>query len=383
MNTSKYIRIENRRIVVTNKFFAIAMGLGLVLYAVHNRLQPGLEFVFLPHVGFLFVAMSVILIITRKDYKMDFGPKWVWIPMAVIVGSALLRIALAPTMDSVAGAGFAMMMFGVYLVARELGKDIFKVFLPFLIIEAGSVIVMGIYYKGIHVGGIMTSPPMTDVGANYDIAVGFIVFAFVVSRFKYQWLLVPLVLVALFFTGAPEAIFVVGVMGIVLIWRRDWNRKLWLTIGAVILVAGLWVGLGYGKDLYSYTTDKLQQAWVGDIDDALTGRIYVIQEAMSDIQPLGHGYEPGVAEPDTVHNVPLIIVDQLGIPAAIAFLIATGYCLVRTRWKYAWFAVLSLCVFDHFIWTQIAPFWWALAGVSTVAVIDNDYIYKQPLVNIG
>ena len=71
MNLSRYIRIEGKRIVVTNKFFAIAMGLGLVLYAVHNRLQPGLEYVFLPHIGFLLVAMSVILIMTRQCIYTD------------------------------------------------------------------------------------------------------------------------------------------------------------------------------------------------------------------------------------------------------------------------------------------------------------------------
>jgi len=53
-----------------------------------------------------------------------------------------------------------------------------------------------------------------------------------------------------------------------------------------------------------------------------------------------------------------------------------GYCAVRTRWKYAFVAVLALSVWDHFIWTQFAPLWWALVGVATVSEVKSDLIFK-------
>ena len=65
-----------------------------------------------------------------------------------------------------------------------------------------------------------------------------------------------------------------------------------------------------------------------------------------------------------------------GILAAIAWLWVSVWCLVKTRWKYAWLAILSLSVFDHFIWTQLAPVWWMVVGAST-ASSEPDLIFRM------
>lgn len=368
---------QTKKLIFSNRLLAYILGFGLVLYAVHNRLQPGVEQgLFIPHIGIAIIIFCLMLVVTKKHWRPNLGPKWVWIPMLVIVASGFLRLIVDFSLETFTGGLFLLVMFSVYLMARELGKDILYAFIPFLIIECVSVIVMGFMYQGVHVGGIITSPPMADVGANYDIAIGFITFGFVVSRVKWQWLLVPLCLVAMIMTGSPEGLFIIALMGAYLLWRRDWNRRLWITLAALVLIGSLWVGLGPGKELYAYTTDKIEQASIGEINEALTGRLHVIEAAMSDIQPLGHGYEPGVAESDTVHNVPLVIVDQLGIVAAIAYMVAVVYLFIKTRWKYAWLAIIGLGIWDHFVWTQLAPYWFVLAGVSTSAKMGKDFIYK-------
>ena len=38
--------------------------------------------------------------------------------------------------------------------------------------------------------------------------------------------------------------------------------------------------------------------------------------------------------------------------------------------------VLSLSVFDHFMWTQLAPWWWAIIGVSAAGSIESDLMFK-------
>ena len=88
-------------------------------------------------------------------------------------------------------------------------------------------------------------------------------------------------------------------------------------------------------------------------------------------------YEFSHPDIEPVHNVPLVIVDQIGPLAGFAWLFITIFCLVKTKWKYAWSAVLVLSVFDHYIWTQFAPYWWALVGISTTVAIKNDYIFKE------
>jgi hypothetical protein len=43
--------------------------------------------------------------------------------------------------------------------------------------------------------------------------------------------------------------------------------------------------------------------------------------------------------------------------------------------KYAWIALLSLCVFDHYIWTQAGIWFYLLIGVSTSSDIKTDKIF--------
>jgi hypothetical protein len=104
----------------------------------------------------------------------------------------------------------------------------------------------------------------------------------------------------------------------------------------------------------------------------IVDRWRVIREAMSDIKPLGEGLELTHYTRTTAHHVPLILVQQLGWPgiaAALCWLWVSLYCLVKTRlryMKYVWLAILALSVWDHSVWTQFAPLWWAVVGVSVV-----------------
>ncbi len=97
-------------------------------------------------------------------------------------------------------------------------------------------------------------------------------------------------------------------------------------------------------------------------------RLAVIKRAMTNIKPFGDGYSVTIFNRTTVHNVPLIIVQQLGYPgvaAGIAWVLVaiTGLWKAK-RWRMLWVAVLAMSVFDHFVWAQFAPWWWLMAGVS-------------------
>jgi hypothetical protein len=113
------------------------------------------------------------------------------------------------------------------------------------------------------------------------------------------------------------------------------------------------------------------------LNGVTTSRWVVAKKALSDIQILGHGYKPGLAEPFTVHNVPLVIVDQIGPLAGLAWLVVSLWCLIKTKWKYAWIAVIAMGVWDHYVWTQFAPYFWVLVGVSTTSKITSDRIFRE------
>ena len=108
-----------------------------------------------------------------------------------------------------------------------------------------------------------------------------------------------------------------------------------------------------------------------------TGRWSVMLDSLHHITFLGHGFSTSTIGGGIIHNVPLIIMYQVGPLAAAAWLFVTVFCLVKTKWKYAWVAIMAASVFDHYLWTQFAPWWWSLAGVSTASTIDNDLIFKK------
>jgi len=97
---------------------------------------------------------------------------------------------------------------------------------------------------------------------------------------------------------------------------------------------------------------------------------------------LGDGYNLTAYTVHTVHQVPIVIVQQLGWPgvvASLAWLWVVVWCLVKTRWKYAFTLILALSVFDHYVWSQLAPLFPALIGASTAANnIETDLIFRNP-----
>lgn len=381
-----------------NKIWAWIIGFGLVLFAVHNPNQPLLYYAFLPIVGLVFSFIAIIIVLMDNVKNLDLGSRWLYVPLLVIVASmSISGFVNGETIgDKFAPFVFGIYLFGVYLVARILKEDMFTPFAWAMVVGAISCLVYGVLIPGIKTGGWI-SP------TNYDMATGFLVFGAVVGVWKHRWWLSGIALIGLFCTGAPEAVFVCFVLAVMILVRRDWGKRLLLPAGCLILVMGIWVGMDWGQRLYSYTlaTADVGKIWTeqaeamaeagGNIEwdgetnptyspyaggSPVIGRWIVIKAAMSNIKPFGYGYTVTEFTNLTVHNVPLVVVDQVGITAGIAWLFVTIFCFVKTRWKYAWMAVMALCVFDHFMWTQVAPWWWALAGVSTASVAKSDLVYK-------
>lgn len=383
------ISLQGWLINARQHIWAFVLGTGLAFSALHWAGQPLIDYIILPQLGLIIVAVCPVFYFMKHPRKLDLGPKYIWIPMLVIVASIAARLIIDFSVYALAGAFYGVIMFGVYLLSRQLGRAIFLAFIPFVVIVAISCIVDGLRNPGVVTGGIIT---------NYCASAGFMIFGTIVNKFKWQWVMATLVLVALFFGGALEALFAVGVLSIIVLARRDWGRKTLLPIGLLVVAVTLWGSLGHFAPLWGkYNIDVLFGMARGEIaltDDtvnkATTGRWVNIANRMSNIQPLGRGfwvtmprteaategyYEFSGLDEEPVHNVPLVIVDQIGPVAGLAWLFIVIFCLVKTKWKYAWSAVLILSVFDHFIWTQFAPYWWVLAGVSTSVAIKNDHIF--------
>lgn len=380
----------------TEKQIAIIIGLGLCLFPVHNKsltFSSGEEtFFFLPWLGFGLMLIGLICLFDNKyeEFKKNLGPKKIWIPLFIIVLSAFARLAVDFSADTFAGAALIAGFFALYVAARKLGVRILWAFLPFVLVEAVSCIIQGVFDHGYRAGGILTSFRDSEHTANYDIATCWLILgACLILGFNKGlklWFLL-LIAAALFFVGAEEALIGVACLGIAAIIRKDISKKVVYIALLVIFLAGAGLTFGATQDIYAETHNKLealvsskdqnpeynpQTKW----DEATTGRVGVYKEAIREMEPLGHGYTPTDFTTRTPHNGFIIIFDQIGIIAALCWLWVVGYCFLKTSWKYAWVAFIALALADHFVWTQAAPWFWVLVGLSLTVTI-NDRVFTR------
>ncbi len=375
-----------------DKWWVAIIGSGVALSPIHNQWltsittnADGETLFFLPAFGYLLIIMgSGLFLVNNWDrvVAVGLGSKKIVIPLIVIViAIALSGITADGVSNMFAPLGAGLSLLALYMAARILGKDIF---LP-LAIGAGiaslGVILHAILRPGILTGGFIFE-------GNYDIVVGYVLLGAALFVHKWQWVLAGLALVALLLTGSPEGLFALGVLGIVVLARRDWGRKLAIIFAPVLIAIVAGITSGYGVTLYTYVAKIAtgEPATPYAIEDSAINtieyRIQVAVDAMSDIKPLGEGYNlTDFSKIPNVHNVPLVIVQQLGYPgilAAVCWLWVTIRCLVKTKWKYLFVLLLTLSIFDHFIWTQLAPLFWVAVGVSTAPNnIGSDLIFRN------
>ena len=354
--------------------FALIIGLGLALFPIHNKwitdltTSDGQTSFFIPSIGATLWIVFSLMYLAWSKHKPQFGSKFVYIPLLVIVISMGVSgfVNGASIQDKVSPLLMGICLFSLYLASRILGKAIFLSLIPFIIIGVISVIVQGLLNPGQYTGGFIT---------NYCASAGYLILGSILCRGKWQWVLLLITAIGLFFIGALEAVFIVGVLAIVFIIRRDYSRKFLLAIIPLAVIVIIWASLGHLIPLYegNHNIQALYQIITGQIPlddkslwDLTSGRWPVIVDAIKDWSWTGHGYSLGTATGGIVHNLPLIIMHQIGPFGAAAWLFVTIYCLIKTKWLYAFVAVLAVSVFDHYLWTQMTPWWWALVGVASV-----------------
>jgi len=386
-----------------DKILAWMIGLGFVFFAIHNPAQPFIKYAFLPVVGFIISLMGIIIVLTsgggeRKTlwgglyyHKLSFslGERLIYIPLLIIVASMTVSgfvngITLG---EQTAPMLFGVYLFGGYLACRKLGREIFRPFAVAVVVQAISCAIYGVMYPGFRAGGLIGWTSDVPSGGLYSMAVVFLIFGAMVSMFWRRWVIFTIALVGLFFTGAEMAVFALAVLGGAMLVRKDWNRKALIPVAcvgalvAVGIVSGVMSKYVRPAEVYFDATRQIPYAETVEerdalLDKALNNRWTPYKKVIEDISSAGHGYNITQFYSGMPHNVPLIIAHQVGPVAAFAWLFLMFYCLVKTKWKYAFVVVLALSVFDHALWTMVAPWVWGLVGVASSSDIPNDYIFR-------
>lgn len=374
----------------TDKWWAIVVGSGVALSPIHNQWVPELTTAIL---GISFVAMmfgSAMFLLNHWEQvrQVGWGEKKLVIPMvALVVVMALSGFINGTGFDFIAPLGMGLAMFALYLTSRVLSGNRWLV-MPTLIVGAIAILVTLIV-------GIV-APSHQDYGliTNYCALAGFMVLSGLLVDRKWLWVISGVIVIAVAMTGALEGLFLLGVLGIAVLVRRDWGKRALLPVGIVAVAGTLWWATGGLAISYEHATKNFRGllsmfgvetegeiGTEGALDYALTGRWVVIRDAMSEIRPFGYGYvltpnPKDMGDRRPVHNMPLLAVDQVGPIGGALWLYITVLCLVRTRWKYVWITVLAAGVFDYYMWTQLMPYWWMFIGLSTMDKAKNDYIFK-------
>jgi len=383
----------------SSRWWGAIIGAGIALSPIHNQYltqlttnSKGETLFFLPAFGYLLLIMGTGLFLLNnwnRVKEVGWGDRRiVGCLLFIVLAVSASGGAYSGLQDRFAPMGMGIALFGVYLTARVIGRDLIIPLAVGSIVASLGIIVHQMVFPGQATGGFVFE-------RNYDIATGYILLGSLVTlplirdRFRLWSVLLLVPLVALMLSGSAEAVFAIGILGLTVLLRRDWGiRTMVIAVPLVILVAGILFTpeLQQAHKLTVWATTGSTQYMPADRNPdrgtALERRWNTIRDELSDIQPLGKGYNiTDFSRDRMVHNVPLVIIQQLGYPgilAGLAWLFVSVWCLVRTKWRYLWVSVLALCVFDHFIFTQLAPYFWVLVGVSTAPDnVKSDLLFRR------
>ena len=339
-----------------DKLLTIILGLGLALIPIH---RCGNVFW---AIGFALVLIAVagIIVLRIREHKLSLGPKCVYIPLAIIV----LSMLMSDCTWEVRLLGVSLLT--IYVASVNLKHEL-KLLVPAVVIGCASIVVCNVV-AGVRTGG-MYSPN------NYNIAVGAIVVGSLLCKIKHQWILVSVVLIGLAFSGAEEALVALTFLGITLIIRRDWSRRLLLSAGVLVLVVLACAPSGVLGQLWH--TNRVEAASQNNWEAVWEGRLEAWKNAVTDIKPFGYGYTPFYVRYSSIHSVPLRILYETGPLASLAWLFVVGYVMVKTKRKYIPTAIIALSLFDHMLWTQLSVYTFTAIGIAMRDDDVGDLIFKE------
>jgi len=362
----------------------IYIGVGLFIVAQHGYLLWGTSSTVMLGYMLLIAGMGYSLYFFR--YSLPAPDTYIFYPLAFIIALAAVRMAYGSEGLSTASMYFLLLlfMFGLYYVATIKGPDLLKVAGPAVLIFGLSTIIDGLW--GLDEGAFRADG---ICGNCNTVAALLCVLVFMLhGRWRY---LTPIALLAIVFTGSYWALVAVAAACTFGLVTRRVRWKSWMSLLTVlVLVVTIVAGFGVGKFDKVWQTDRVVG---GDAGPRLT----VFKEALLDASVLGHGFQPEAHQAldkqnnlqpndesrygQPVHNVPLMIMDDLGILAMIAFLVAMGYALWKTqRYKLALVALIVVSFtgqFDYWWFNALMPFYFVIMGVVSWEIIQEKRLRRD------
>jgi hypothetical protein len=331
--------------------------------------------------GFIFVACAYSLYYFREQLKI--GSLWFFVPLLVLFFLALSRFAVGSEAigDKILLSAYFLMMIGLYFTAKQKGETLLWFAIPAIIVYSIDVIVDGLFvHYGIRARGIST---------NCNTVAAMLMFCIFMLRGRWIWL-VSLALVAIALTGSYWALSGLAVGGIAYLVakRRElkWSNRITKLVIVCAILMCLMVGVGFsiglGQKLFGFNRisaagqNIMSSGNVLENLDSLTyGRFTFYKYAFVDkFSWLGNGLNnventaevPGIGHM-LIHNIPSMVMFELGPLALLVWLITIGYGIyISSKYRYVLVAVLCLSVFggsEFYQWYTYGSYYFLTLGL--------------------
>lgn len=305
------------------------------------------------------------------EYKIDKGPRWLWIPLSLIGLSALLHATIRHSLTDLMGLLLVVMCYGAYLLARSFRDKLPYVFAVLPAVASLSIII-GRSINPEAVSGFY-KPGMLGM---YHIACFVILCGLLLAPKKSRIILLVVGLPAIIMSSSEEAIACLVVLGLLMILKGDWSKKILVGAGLVgvaiiVLFASGWFSLVYPNlhiDRFTTGAETLSNSrW-----DAYVAWWYEAPKLT------GGGWEwnsTGSTESlltdwpllwRTIHNAPLRVAGHYGLLAGIAWLFVFAYAFWyyrKTEYAYVFALILVISMLDHMLWTHLIIWPWVILGI--------------------
>jgi hypothetical protein len=365
-------------------------GLGLAGIIVHNPDSYLLKNWLIPTTGLFLILLTMPVLLAKVSKTTQKLDLWAVIPMSIILVFAGLSMGFHTDLSFLnnnflvrgylsflSPFVFAFMVLSIYFIVKS-HPHILETPFALMVIFATTGIVYIAFTTGLKSGGWITC-------GNYDTTVPLLVIGTLLAPKKWQWWLSGVSIIGLFFSGAEIGLVVIAGVVLVIIIRRDWSKKILLPVMALIVCLLVATPFGITHKLWVHNGiqgtlgDRIQAArWAWDggnvksLDYLLTGNRLNGNWHIRPITLTGYGLEIDKLTETTPHNQFLIITDQIGIIAALAWLFATLAWGIRTKNYYILVAILTIGMLDHFFWTVGILWWWAFMGIEERGLIFSE-----------
>ena len=230
--------------IETDRKLAWFAGAGLILFCLHN---PTMTYhtgdrvaIWLPQWGEIMLG-AVIVRLWMKD-RLTLGPRILWIPLLIITGLIILRTVLTALQgynEAPTEALFAIILFSTYMAARALGPRIFEPCIIFVPILATSTVVYSLQQiptkdTGPYTNGGIVSWTNYTGGAEL-LALGAIASVHCITNTWLRMVIITTAAIGIIFTGAPEGVVALGIVGAYMIYKERSSRQLWASLAVIAM----------------------------------------------------------------------------------------------------------------------------------------------------